>query len=44
MATTPTRTYTFTALCKSGNNKTTTFEASSYIEARKRLQEFIEAN
>lgn len=43
MATT-TRSYTFTALCKSGKEKTVTFEASSYLEARKKLQEFIEAN
>ena len=43
MATT-TRSYTFTALCKSGKEKTTTFEASSYIDARKKLQEFIDNN
>ena len=39
-----TKTYTFTALCKSGSKKTTTFEASSYLEARKKLQEFIDNN
>ena len=38
------RTYNFTALCKSGAAKATTFTASSYAEARKKLQEFIEAN
>lgn len=38
------RTYTFTALCRSGQEKTTTFEASSYLEARRKLQEFIENN
>ena len=47
MAKTPTvtdRTYTFNALCKSGEYKSTTFTASSYREARKKLQEFIESN
>lgn len=39
-----TRTYNFTALCKSGASKSTTFTAASYSEARKKLQEFIEAN
>lgn len=39
-----TRSYTFTALCKSGVEKTTTFEAISYLEARKKLQEFIDNN
>jgi len=38
------RTYKFTALCKSGETKTTTFQASGYLEARKKLQEFIENN
>lgn len=38
------RTYTFTALCKSGERKTTTFQASGYLEARKKLQEFIDTN
>lgn len=38
------RTYNFTALCKSGASKSTTFTATSYTEARKKLQEFIEAN
>lgn len=43
--TTPeTRSYTFTALCKSGKEKTTTFEAANFTEARKKLREFIEAN
>ena len=42
---TPTsRSYTFTALCKSGSSKSTTFTAASYNEARKKLQEFIDAN
>lgn len=39
-----TRSYTFTALCKSGKEKTITFEATSYLEARKKLQQFIESN
>lgn len=39
-----TRTYNFTALCKSGSTKSTTFTASSYTDARKKLQDFIEAN
>ena len=39
-----TRTYNFTALCKSGASKSTTFTAATYTEARKKLQEFIEAN
>ena len=39
-----TRTYNFTALCKSGSSKSTTFTATSYSEARKKLQEFIDAN
>lgn len=43
-APTPTRSYTFNALCKSGQQKSTTFTANSYTEARKKLQEFIEAN
>lgn len=38
------RTYTFTALCKSGTYKTTTFTASGYLDARKKLNEFIENN
>jgi len=42
--TAPTRSYTFTALCKSGQEKTTTFEATSYQEARQELQEFIDNN
>lgn len=37
-------TYTFTAICRSGNTKTTTFQASSYLEARTKLQEFIDNN
>lgn len=39
-----TRSYTFTALCKSGAQKETSFTATSYSEARKKLQEFIDAN
>ena len=39
-----TRSYTFTALCKSGAEKKVTFEASSYLEARQKLQEFIDNN
>lgn len=39
-----TKSYTFTALCKSGKEKTTTFEATSYLDARKKLQEFINNN
>ena len=38
------RTYNFTAQCKSGSSKSTTFTATSYSEARKKLQEFIDAN
>jgi hypothetical protein len=37
-------TYKFTALCKSGEYKTTTFQADNYREARKKLDEFIENN
>lgn len=36
--------YTFTAKCKSGEWKTTTFTAASYREARQKLSEFIEKN
>lgn len=43
MATTA-QTYTFTALCKSGEWKTTTFTAENYKAARKILAEFIENN
>ena len=43
--TTPvTRTYTFNAVCKSGTQKSTTFTADSYREARTKLQEFIDNN
>ena len=38
------KTYTFTALCKSGGWKTTTFTANGYKEARKLLDEFIANN
>lgn len=38
------REYTFTAQCKSGQVKTFTFEAAGYREARKKLEELIEAN
>lgn len=38
------KTYTFTALCKSGQTKTTTFQASGYLEARTKLREFIDNN
>lgn len=38
------RTYTFTALCKSGEYKTTTFQAANYREARVLLDEFITNN
>lgn len=38
------RTYTFTAKCKSGAYKTTTFQASGYLDARKQLSQFIENN
>ena len=38
------RTYTFTALCKSGEYKTTTFQASGYRNAREQLNQFIENN
>jgi hypothetical protein len=38
------RTYTFTALCKSGTYKTTTFQASGYLDAREKLNQFIENN
>lgn len=38
------RTYTFTALCNSGQYKTVTFEASGYREARRMLSEFIANN
>lgn len=38
------RTYKFTAQCKSGEWKTTEFEAENYSAARKKLQEFIESN
>jgi hypothetical protein len=38
------RTYTFTALCKSGITKTTTFQASGFLEARAILKEFIDNN
>lgn len=36
--------YTFIAQCRSGQVKTTTFQASSYLEARTKLQEFIDNN
>lgn len=36
--------YKFTALCKSGQTKTFEFEASGYLEARKKLQELIDVN
>ncbi len=38
------RDYTFTALCKSGQTKTFTFQATGYLAARTKLQELIEAN
>ena len=38
------REYTFTAVCRSGEEKTTTFFASSYREARTLLEEFITYN
>ena len=38
------RTYTFNALCKSGQYKQVTFQASGYKEARQKLSEFIENN
>ena len=48
MAITPsvpaTRTYNFTAQCRSGQQKSTTFTASNYSEARQKLQEFIDNN
>lgn len=37
-------TYKFTALCKSGKTKTFEFEADGYLDARKKLQELIQAN
>lgn len=36
--------YTFTAQCKSGQVKTFNFQAEGYLDARKKLQELIEAN
>jgi hypothetical protein len=38
------KTYTFTALCKSGAYKTTTFQASGYLNAREKLTQFIANN
>lgn len=38
------RDYTFTALCKSGQTKTFTFQAEGYLAARAELQRLIEAN
>lgn len=43
--TTPTiNTYNFTATCKSGQKKSTTFTAANYNEARAKLQEFVDNN
>ena len=42
--TTTSRSYTFNAVCKSGAQKSTTFTAGSYNEARTKLQEFIDNN
>lgn len=38
------KTYKFTALCKSGEWKAVEFQAASYKEARKLLDEFIANN
>lgn len=38
------RSYTFTALCKSGTTKSTTFDAANYNEARAKLADFIDKN
>ena len=38
------RTYTFTTVCKSGATKEAVISASTFVEARKKLAEFIDAN
>ena len=43
--TTPTsRTYTFNAVCKSGATKEAVITAATFVEARKKLAEFVSAN
>jgi hypothetical protein len=37
-------TYTFTVECKSGETKTTTFEAANFSEARVKLADFVDQN
>ena len=39
-----TRTYTFTAVCKSGAKKEAVITADTFAEARKKLAEFVDAN
>jgi hypothetical protein len=38
------RTYKFIAKCKSGQVKDVEFQASGYLEARTKLQQFIDNN
>ncbi len=38
------RTYTFTAVCKSGVTKEAVISASTFVEARQKLAEFVNAN
>lgn len=38
------KTYKFTAQCRSGQTKTFEFQANGYLEARKKLQEYIDNN
>ena len=42
--TTEPRTYTFTTVCKSGATKEAVITASTFVEARKKLAEFVDAN
>lgn len=44
MADTPTRTYTFNVICKSGETKETVIVANTFAEARIKLAEFVNSN